>query len=338
MAGNQIRILGSLEVEFAGEVFAVSGARQQTLLTMLVLHANEVVPVPRLVEAMWDDAPPSSAMTQVRICVSRLRRLFARKGMAHAIRTRPSGYLLRIDDDGSDLARFERLMARSRAEARAGRVDEAAGLVRAALALWRGPAAGDLESPLVQATAARVNEERLTALEEYFDLELGRGRHRAIIGELFTQVAAHPFREHLTAQLMLALYRSGRQAEALDAYQGLRRRLDRELGIEPGTALRGLQDSILAQDSALAAAPDAPRPPRHPAETVPAQRSKPLMTRRPSWDRYGARLQQLERENAMLRAESAAYRRILDVSADVHRTTDPRGRTAAACGRHADAS
>jgi DNA-binding SARP family transcriptional activator len=233
MADHQFRVLGPLEVAHPGGSLTVAGARQQTLLTMLLLHANQVVPVSRLVEAIWDDMPPSTALAQVRICVCRLRRAFDRLGMEDAVRTHSSGYLLQATADSSDLARFEELLDRGRAAATARRTGEAVSLIRAALALWRGPVAGGLESPLLQASASRVNEEHATALEECFDLELRQGLHRTIIGELFVQASDHPYRERLSAQLMLALYRSDRQAEALEVYRGLRSRLDEELGIEP---------------------------------------------------------------------------------------------------------
>jgi DNA-binding SARP family transcriptional activator len=323
MADHQFQVLGPLEVKHPGGSLAVAGARQQILLTMLLLHANQVVPVSRLVEAIWDDTPPSTALAQVRICVCRLRRAFGRLGMEDVIRTHSSGYLLQATAESFDLVRFEELLGRGRAAAASRRTAEAAALIRAALALWRGPAAGGLESPLVQALASRVNEEHATALEECFDLELQQGLHRTIIGELFVQVSDHPYRERLSAQLMLALYRSDRQAEALEVYRNLRHRLDEDLGIEPGVALRRLQQGILAQDLRLAESFDAGRSlgpgPGPGADAGPAalQQAAVATSRRPTarpWaapDRKRDLLHQLEWENAWLRTSHAARQHLL---------------------------
>jgi DNA-binding SARP family transcriptional activator len=325
MADHQFRVLGPLEVAHPGGSLTVAGARQQTLLTMLLLHANQVVPVSRLVEAIWDDMPPSTALAQVRICVCRLRRAFDRLGMEDAVRTHSSGYLLQATADSSDLARFEELLDRGRAAATARRTGEAVSLIRAALALWRGPVAGGLESPLLQASASRVNEEHATALEECFDLELRQGLHRTIIGELFVQASDHPYRERLSAQLMLALYRSDRQAEALEVYRGLRSRLDEELGIEPGAALRRLQQRILAQDPRLAASSDrdlSPATGMGPGAGLGAglAAARPVSiaaSRRPparsgaAPDRRSDLLHQLEWENAWLRTCHAARQHLL---------------------------
>jgi len=337
MADHQFRVLGPLDVEFPGGYLAVSGARQQILLTMLLLHANQAVPVSRLVEAIWDDLPPSTALAQVRICVCRLRRSLARLGLDDAIRTHSSGYLLQATADSSDLARFEELLDRGHAAAAAQRTGEAVALIRTALGLWRGPAAGGLNSPLVQACASRVNEAHVSALEECFDLELSRGQHRTIIGELFVQVSDHPYRERLSAQLMLALYRSGRQAEALEVYRNLRRRLDEELGIEPGTALRRLHQRILAQDPRLAEAfgldpdpapgaePGADPGPARPVTIAPAQRPPARLWSRS--DQKSDLLHQLEWENAWLRTCQAARRHLLGKPAGLYQGSRARALT-----------
>ncbi|MDH6142622.1 MULTISPECIES: AfsR/SARP family transcriptional regulator [Kitasatospora] len=321
MADHQFRVLGPLEVEHPGGSLTVVGARQQILLTMLLLHANQVVPVSRLVEAIWDDMPPSTALAQVRICVCRLRRTFARLGLEDAIRTHSSGYLLQATADSCDLVRFEDLLGRGRAAAASGHTVGAAALFRAALALWRGPAADGLESPLLQAVVSRASEERAAALEECFDLELQQGMHRTIVGELFIQASAYPYRERLSAQLMLALYRSDRQAEALEVYRNLRHRLDEELGIEPGSALRRLQQDILAQDPRLVESFDTSRfldPEPTPGDEPPAaQQSAVATSLRPAarpWaapDRKSDLLHQLEWENAWLRTCYAARQYLL---------------------------
>jgi DNA-binding SARP family transcriptional activator len=308
LAGHQFQVLGPLEVEHPGGSLTVVGTRQQVLLTMLLLHANQVVPVSRLVEAIWDDLPPSTALAQVRICVCRLRRTFERLGLEDVIRTHSSGYLLRATADSCDLVRFAELLERGRAAAAERRTADAAALLRAALALWRGPAADGLRSPLLQAVAARVNEEHAAALEECFDLELQQGRHRAIIGELTVQAGDHPYREGLSAQLMLALYRSDRQAEALEVYRNLRRRLDEELGIEPGAALRRLQQRILAQDPRLVE-PSVSGRVLGPEAAALARRAR--AQRWAGSDRKSDLLNQLEWENAWLRTCHAARQYLL---------------------------
>ncbi|MER8073255.1 AfsR/SARP family transcriptional regulator [Streptomyces sp. NPDC094034] len=251
MPDVQVRVLGPLEVAHPGGCVAFSGVRQGALLAMLALKANAVVPVAKLREAIWGESPPDSVSTQLRICVSRLRREFARLGAENVIETHPSGYRLHVTENGSDLGMFENLLARGRAATAEERPGDAARLTREALDLWRGPAACGLESTLVQMYAAKANEDRAAAYEELFDLELQLGQHRKILGELFEHSEQKPYGERLCAQLMLALYRSDRQAEALEAYQRLRGRLSGELGLEPCGRLRQLYEMILAHDERL---------------------------------------------------------------------------------------
>jgi DNA-binding SARP family transcriptional activator len=240
-------LLGPLEVILDGEV-AVPTGRQQVVLAVLLLEVGRVVPVSRLVDAMWDDNPPLTAKSQVQICVSALRRILGRPGV---IVTRPPGYLMRVAEDALDLSRFELLVAKGTAAAVSPHPADAVQHLRAALALWRGPAAAGVESKIVQAAVARLNERRLTVLEQCLDLELQLGRHHELIGELTTLVAQYPLRERLRAQLMLALYRSGRQAEALESYRTARATLIEELGLEPGNDLRVLEQAILSKDNLL---------------------------------------------------------------------------------------
>lgn len=218
---------------------------------MLVLRANVVVPADTLREAIWGESPPESVSTQIRICISRLRREFARLGAEHMIETHPSGYRLRVPQNGSDLREFENLLARGRDAADEERPRDAARLTRKALDLWRGPAASGLESRVVQMYAAKANEDRAAAYEELFDLELRLGQHRKILGELFEHSEQQPYGERLCAQLMLALYRSDRQAEVLEMYRGLRGRLRREIGLEPCYRLSLLYDMILTHNERL---------------------------------------------------------------------------------------
>ena len=239
------RILGPLDVRVDDRPLALGGARQRALLGLLLLHANEVVSSDRLVDELWGDAEGSKAL---QVAVSRLRKVIGRDVLV----TRPPGYQLRVEPGQLDLHRFEQLVADGRAALAADNPGAASLTLREALALWRGPPLADLtfESPL-QTELARLEELRLAALEDRIDADLALGRHADAIGELEALSALHPLRERLRAQLMLALYRSGRQAEALEAYRDARRALVDELGIEPGRALRDLERRILSQDAGL---------------------------------------------------------------------------------------
>ena len=238
-------LLGSLEVRDGDGPLPLGGAKQRALLALLLLHANHVVSRDRLVDELWGDSPPETAVQGVQVYVSRLRRLLP----AETLLTRPPGYLLAAAPETIDLRRFERLVA----DARMADPERASRLLREALELWRGPALAEFgEEPFSRAEAGRLEDLRLAALEERIEADLALGRHHELAGELEALIAAHPHRERLRAQLMLALYRSGRQAEALEAYRDGRAALD-ELGIEPGAALRELERAILAQDRALAA-------------------------------------------------------------------------------------
>ena len=230
----EFRILGPLEVLDGGHVLELGRKKQRTLLTVLLLHANEVVSSDRLIEAVWEDHPPQTAGKALQVYVSQLRKLLGKE----RVHTKAPGYLLHVAPDELDLERCRQLIAE-------GRPTEA-------LALWRGPPLGEFAyQRFAQAEIARLEELRLTCLEERIEQDLLQGRHAEQVGELEQLVSEHPLRERLRAQLMLALYRSGRQAEALEIYQQARRALVEELGIEPSRELRELHQRILNQDPAL---------------------------------------------------------------------------------------
>lgn len=233
-----IGLLGPLELTQDGAPRPLGGPRQQIVLAALALHANQVAPQELLVDAIWGESPPETARTQVQSAVSALRKVCARAGRPDAIETTAAGYRLRVADEELDAHRFAQLLARARSYAAAGDPAEAARHLREALALWRGPALLGLDSDPVRRGATLLDEQRLTALEELARLDLALGRHAEMTGELFALASAEPLREGLHASLMLALYRSGRQAEALEVYRRLRAVFDAELGIEPGRALR----------------------------------------------------------------------------------------------------
>jgi DNA-binding SARP family transcriptional activator len=240
----EFRLLGPLEVCAHQRSLALGGAKQRSLLAVLLLHANQVVSAERLIDELWGDEPPATASKSIQVYVSRLRKELGDGRLV----TRPPGYMLQVDRSELDLAEFERLVDE------AGEADPAgaARSLRQALALWRGPALADLAyEAFAQAEIMRLEELRLAALERRIEADLATGRHAELVGELEGLVARHPLRERMRYQLMLALYRSARQAEALEAYQVARRELAEELGLEPGEDLRRLERAILQQDPGL---------------------------------------------------------------------------------------
>lgn len=242
----EFRILGPLEVLEGDAVLEVSGQRQRGLLALLLLHANQVVSSSRLIEELWPDEASESHAGALQASVSRLRKALG--GSAESIVTLPTGYVIKLAAEQLDLDRFERLVR----EAADAEPQEAAERLREALALWRGPALADFAyEPFAQAAIGRLEEMHLLAIEMRIDVDLALGRHAALVAELHALAAEHPLRERLRGQLMLALYRSGRQAEALAAYQAARRVLVDELGIEPGSALQELERAMLRQDRSL---------------------------------------------------------------------------------------
>jgi DNA-binding SARP family transcriptional activator len=246
----EFRILGPLEVLAGGRAVALGGSKQRALLALLVLHANETLTPDRLIDELWGDHPPATAAKTVQAHISRLRKALAAGG--GAVVTRAHGYELELDPGCLDAHRFERLLGDGRSALAAGRPELALTTLQDALALWRGAALADLAyEPFAQGEIARLEDLRLVALEQLVEAKLALGRHAELVGQLETLIAQHPYRERLRAQLMLALYRSDRQADALQAYQNARRTLVEELGIEPGERLRLLERAILAHDPSL---------------------------------------------------------------------------------------
>jgi DNA-binding SARP family transcriptional activator len=247
----EFRILGPLEVATGSRRLDLGGARQQVVLAMLLLSANDVVSVDRLEEAIYGEDLPPTARSQAQISISSLRRLLAAHGHAAAIGRQAQGYVLQVEARRLDSRRFDELVTAGRADRDAGHLDQAATSYRDALRLWRGPALEGIDSLLVRAAAARLDEQRIAATEDRLALELDLGRHHELVGELTELAWQYPLRERLHGQLMLALYRCGRTAEALAVYQQTRRMMIDELGLEPGAPLRRLEHGILACDPAL---------------------------------------------------------------------------------------
>ena len=240
----------------AGRAVPLGGPRQRAVLALLLLEANRVVSLDRLAEDVWGGHPPEGWVTTLQIYVSHLRQALepdrTRGAAGEVLVTRNRGYLLRVDRERLDAARFQDGFAAGRAALEAGRYAEAAGTLRQALGLWRGAVLADLaDYAFTRPEAARLEELRLAAVEARIDADLALGRHDALTAELERLAAEHPLRERLHGQLMLALYRCGRQADALAAYQRVRDLLADELGIDPGEPLRRLHASVLAHDPTL---------------------------------------------------------------------------------------
>jgi DNA-binding SARP family transcriptional activator len=263
-------------VECAGRVVPIGAAKERLIVVLLALNIGRVVPIDRLVDATWADEPPKSANTTVRVLVSRLRKTLAAAGCREVIDTRPPGYLMAADSVDVDVQRFQALADRGRARLAAGSAPEAAAILRAALDIWRGDRLAEADNPRLAGEAARLAEARLSTLQARVDADLACGRHLDLIGELDELCHNHRLREPLWAQRMLALYRCGRQADALAAYQQLRITLADELGLDPGSDVRKLQAAILAQDPTLVQ-PPAERPAaRPPPASLPADIPVPL--------------------------------------------------------------
>lgn len=242
----EFRILGHLDVSADGRSVQLGGSRERTVLSMLLLEAGHVISVERLIDAVWDDDPPATARGQIQICISALRRRILAACGEDLIDTRRPGYLLRIAGHGFDLHDFEARVNEGRAARAAGDPAGAARVLRAALALWRGPALADIDSTLTRQGVGRLDERRLAVIGESLECSLQAGEHHEAIGELRALVAERPLHEHFWALLMAALYSAGRQAEALDAYRAARTALRDELGIEPGSELRSLHEALLS--------------------------------------------------------------------------------------------
>lgn len=269
MVGLEFRLLGPLEVLRDGRPLKL-GERQRALVSMLLLHANEVVPSERLIEDLYGGDPSGTATNALQANVSRLRRAL---GDETLLVTRSPGYLLRAPDEQIDLRRFERLAAEGRGALAAGESVRAESLLREALALWRGPPLAGLSSiDVLDAEARRLEEFRLTVLMDRLDADLAVARSTELVPELESLIAANPLQERLRAQLMLALYRSGRQADALAAYRETRALLREELGLEPSRALQKLERAILTHDEAL----EVPAPAAAPAFVCPFKGPAPF--------------------------------------------------------------
>ena len=252
------RILGPLEVDEAGRAIPIVSGRQRALLAILLVHANRPVSTDRLIDELWGEHPPASVRKGLQVLVSRLRKTLG-KGSAR-LATQPDGYLLHVEPGELDLDRCERLGRQGREALARGDCRPAAEQLREALGLWRGPPLAEFAfESFAQAEIGRLEELRLALLEDRIDADLACGTHATLVGELEALVAEHPLRERLRRQLILALYRSGRQADALEAYREARTVLDEELGLEPTPALRELEHAILTHDPSLRA-PTPPRP------------------------------------------------------------------------------
>jgi DNA-binding SARP family transcriptional activator len=252
----QLRILGPLELVADHGPVRIGGPREHVVLAALALRANRVVTVEYLIDAVWGQDPPTTARSQIQTCISGLRKVLDSASLPDAIATSAAGYSLRVACDDLDSEKFTRLTAEARASAAANKIAAAALELRGALDLWYGPALAGLPSDLVRRGAAALEEARLTALEERLRLDLELGRHAEVAGELSVLAAEYPLRERLQGFLMLAHYRSGRQAEALQVYRRARAALDAELGVEPGQELRDLEQAVLRQDRSI----DLPEP------------------------------------------------------------------------------
>jgi ABC-type transport system substrate-binding protein/DNA-binding SARP family transcriptional activator/streptogramin lyase len=278
----EFRLLGPLEVCSDGEPIALAGPKQRAILTILLLDANQVVPRARLLAEVWGERAPGSEHS-LDVQISRLRKALGSAGEGNALMRRGRGYFLRVEDGSLDLARFEQRITAGQQALAEGRPAAAAGLLNDGLGLWRGdPLAEFADRAFAAAELGRLKELRLAALEARVEADLALGREAAIIGDLESLVHANPYRERFRAQLMLALYRAGRQAEALAVYADTRRLLIDELGIEPGEQLRELHGAVLAQDPGLRPAGPAWN---ESAGTGGPRVMRPGTPRRPGWRR-----------------------------------------------------
>jgi DNA-binding SARP family transcriptional activator len=249
----EFRILGPLEAIRGGRAVPLGGAKQRAFLTVLLLHAGRVVWRDRLIDDVWGDDAPASAGHSLEVYASALRKTFSSRSRGGLLAARAGGYVLEIEPKQVDAVRFEGLVAEGRDALAAGDAPAAAERLGTALAMWRGPALGEFAyESFAQAEVVRLEELRLAAVEDRIDADLRLGRHAEIVGELRGLLSAHPLRERLIGEAMLALYRTGRQAEALNVYRTARGRLAEELGIDPSPELRALETAVLRQSDELA--------------------------------------------------------------------------------------
>src|SRR3954468_24544720 len=257
------RILGPLEGVDGERPVALGADRQRAVLGQLLLHRNEVVASERLIDELWGERPPATAGKILQNYVSQLRRALGGNARDGPLETHGRGYRLKVEPGALDLDRFERCLESGRKALAAGDAERAAADYREGLRMWRGPPLPELVTgPEATVEIERIRERRRVALEGRVEADLARGRHAELIGELEAAVAREPLHERLRWQLMLALYRSGRQAEALEVYRDGRRVLAEEVGLEPGPALSKLERAILDHDPALRGPAAPPTPPR----------------------------------------------------------------------------
>jgi DNA-binding SARP family transcriptional activator len=270
--GRVLRLLGPIELMAGDRPLDIGGPRQRTVLATLGLNVTRVTSMDGLISAVWGDDPPETARGQIQVCISGLRKILAEAGHPDAIRTVAPGYRLELGADDVDTSRFDSLVATAKEAEDAGRTADAVAGLHAALALWRGPALGGIDSELIRRGATALEERRLAVVEERVRLDLRLGQHQQLVAELRALIGEHPLRERLYELLMVALYRSGRPAEALTAYRHAREVLVEEIGVEPGPQLRKLERAVLNRDPALTL--DSGPEPRHepePVVTVPKQ-------------------------------------------------------------------
>jgi DNA-binding SARP family transcriptional activator len=264
----EFRVLGPVEAVAEGHSVPLPAAKPRALLVLLLLNRNRVVSVGELIEGLWGEGPPETAAKGLQGYVSQLRKTFG----ADRLATKPPGYVLRVEDGELDLDRFDALVGKGRELLALGDAEGATLRLAEALALWRGPALTEFNEPFARDSGARLDESRLTAIEDRIDGDLMLGRHAQVVPELEQLVAEEPYRERLREQLMLALYRSDRQTEALELYRRTRETLSEELGIEPSPALQELERAILQHDPAL-------RVERRPPRLAEAAAAAPTRTR-----------------------------------------------------------
>jgi DNA-binding SARP family transcriptional activator/predicted negative regulator of RcsB-dependent stress response len=254
----KFRILGPLEISVGGERLDLGGSRQQIVIATLLLNAGRLVTTDRLLEAIYGEDLPPTSRSQAQISISSLRRVFGKHDRTGIISTSSQGYIIHLEPGELDAEQFEGLVTAARRAREEHHAKEAVAMYRDALRLWRGPAFEGMESELVRAAATRLDEQRITVNEERVDLELDMGRHHELVSELSELVHEHPLRERLRGQLMLALYRCDRAAEALQVYRQTRQIMIDELGLEPGQTLQQLEHAILTSDPSLDLAEDEP--------------------------------------------------------------------------------
>lgn len=248
----QFRLLGPVEIEDGDRSLALGSGKQRALLAILLLHRNELVSRDRLIYDLWGERPPASAGHSLEVYVSRLRKTLQADGAERLLLTRAGGYELHVEPEQLDVVCFERLAEEGRRALSAGEYGRAAERFSDGLALWRGSPLGDLAyEPFATAEIERLEEQRTSVLEDRIEADLALGRHAALISELDALTRQDPLRERLHGQLMLALYRCGRQADALETYQDLRRHLRDDVGLDPSPALQRLEQQILRQDPSL---------------------------------------------------------------------------------------